>query len=148
MSFALRASGLERPNAEQARLLPPLLASLKSRRWIDSEALLAIEMPWNGRRVDLAVLSRSGVASAFELKVGSFHRVLEQAMYNRLAFDKSWVVVSERPLPKNLEQAIENGVGVAYVSSGLKILTPAARQDPNDLIRRRLLAAFEKVRAQ
>jgi len=108
-------------------------------------AIVATELAWNGRRVDLATLSRSGVASAYELKIGSFHRVLEQAMYNRLAFDKSWVVVSGMPLSKNLEQAVENGIGVLYLSDRLRVLSAAATQAVSRTVRQRLRSKFAEA---
>ena len=131
-------------NAEQERLLAPLLDVLRSRRWIDSRSTVRTELAWNGRHVDLATLTTSGVTSAYEMKLGSFHRVLEQAMYNRLSFDRSWAVVDGRPLDRNLDQARENGIGVILLRDRMVVLASPVRQSRSAPVRARLRKAFEK----
>ena len=69
--------------AGESRMLAPLIQWLEARRWVREDSVVALEMPLSGRRVDLVVLTRSGALSAFELKLGGFSRVLEQAVYNR-----------------------------------------------------------------
>ena len=132
-------------NAEEQLLLAPLVQFLKQRRWINERSLLRTEFSWNGRRADLVTMTQTARLSAFELKIGSFHRVLEQAMYNRLAFDRSWAVVSSRPLERNLEQAAENGIGVLLLLSGhMQVLLQATVQPVNRIARSRLLVDLKK----
>lgn len=131
-------------NAEEALLLLPLLEILRRRRWIGPDSFVRTELPWNGRRVDLATMGKSGVTGAYELKLGSFQRVLEQAMYNRLSFDRSWVVISEMPLPRNLAQAREHGVGVILSKDSMRLLLPARLQRNSAVIRVRLKLAIGK----
>jgi voltage-gated potassium channel Kch len=73
------------------------------------------ELPLHGRRVDIAVLTGSGRTAAFELKIGRFGRVLEQAVYNRASFNWSYVVVDTMPRDENLELASAYGVGVIVI---------------------------------
>lgn len=136
---------LASPNREQEQLLFPLVDLLSRRRMINGSTKLVLELSWNGRRVDLAALGTSGRSSAYELKVGSFNRVLEQAMYNRLAFDRSWIVVAENPLPSSMEHALENGIGVISIGSHARVLAPATLQTVSPPVRTRLRNAFEKV---
>ncbi len=125
-------------NAEQALLLPPLLELLGRRRWISHNTRVRTEFAWNGRRVDLATITSTGRTAAYELKIGAFGRVLEQAMYNRLSFERSWVVVSSTPRPANLAQAAEHGVGVIALRPRAEILIPAASQLILPVVRARL----------
>jgi hypothetical protein len=77
----------------ESRMMPHLVDWLRLKRWLRPDSVVVREFPINGRRVDLVTMTRSGVLSAFELKLGGFARVLEQAAYNRQNFDKSWIVV-------------------------------------------------------
>ena len=131
-------------NREELELLPQLLELLKKNRWLRSDSLVQTEFSWNGRRVDLAVLSRSGIASAFELKLGSFNRCLEQAMYNRLSFDRSWIVVPDVPLASNLDLAREHGIGVILVSDQARVLAAPLLQRNPATIRAKLRRALLK----
>lgn len=110
-------------------MLPRLVLWLRRLRWIDERAILVQELPVNGRRVDLAVLSASGRLSAFELKLKGSARVLEQASYNRLSFDRSWAVVGAVPLPANVEVARAHGIGLLVISGDrppLVVVRPSA----------------------
>lgn len=96
-------------------MMPILVDFLRRRRWVRDDTLLARELPINGRRVDLGVLTRSGTSSAFELKIGGFGRVLEQAHYNRLSFHRSWIVIPNLPRPENVDEARKFGIGIIVV---------------------------------
>lgn len=134
-------------NLEERVLLNPLLDMLRNRGWIRSTTILRTEVPWNGRRVDLATLTRSGTASAFELKLSSFQRVLEQSMYNRLAFDRSWIVVPAMPLGRNLEAAADHGIGVIVFGSEMKVIQPAKFQlRANPMVRVRLVRVLRDAK--
>lgn len=96
-------------------LLQPLLAYLRRRRRVRHDTLIVEELPWYGRRVDIAMLSRSRRTSAFELKLRNNGRAIEQASYNRLSFDRSYVVTATRPTDHNLKQARQSGVGMLVI---------------------------------
>src|SRR5437868_6969727 len=86
----------------EGRLLEPLMEWLFRTRRINAKSRIAVELPWLGRRVDLATLTTTGRTAAYELKLGSLGRALEQAAYNRLSFDRSFVVTAGKPRPANL----------------------------------------------
>ena len=130
----------------ESQMMPALVSLLRRRKWVRADTLLAREFPINGRRVDLAVLTRSRIVSAFELKMGGFSRVLEQAVYNRLTFDKSWVVVSGEPRSSNLSEAERFGVGVIVVSGGQpRVILRPGRPIFDPRARLRVLARFAEI---
>lgn len=96
----------------ESQMLPGVVNWMKEMRVLSSKSLIIRELPVNGRRVDLAVMTRSGKFASFELKIGGFARVLEQASYNQLSFDESWVIVRSLPRDENLASAREFGIGV------------------------------------
>lgn len=102
----------------EASLLDPLVAWLRRTRRINTGTQIAFELSWFGRRVDLATLTRSRRTSAYELKLNRFGRALEQAAYNRLAFDRSYIVTSSVPRPPNVALAAEHGVGIIVIHRG------------------------------
>lgn len=107
----------------EGRMLYPLLDFLRQRRWLRDDTVVLKEFPVNGRRVDVSLLTRSGTSSAFELKLGSFARVLEQASYNARLFDRSWVVVGANPKPVNVLEAERFGIGILVHSmDGFRIV--------------------------
>lgn len=115
---ALVARHLPDPFAFQdgeAALLPALMRWLVTTGRLGVQTRVAYEVPWLGRRVDLALLTGGGVASAFELKIGSLQRVLEQAAYNRSSFHRSWVVTGNRPKTEGLRWVTELGLGLVVV---------------------------------
>lgn len=100
----------------ESRMMPPLVQWLRRKRWLRPDSVVMRELPVNGRRVDLVTLTKSGIMSAYELKLGDFGRVLEQAAYNRQTFDKSWIVIGSKPRQANLDQAERFGLGVIVVN--------------------------------
>lgn len=128
----------------ESRMMPPLVDWLRSRRWIRPDSIVMRELPVNGRRVDLVTMTKSGVMSAFELKLAGFGRVLEQAVYNRQTFDKSWVVIGNRPRPSNLDEAERFGVGIIVVSGPIPAVLlrpgpPVCEVQSRQRARRRLM---------
>ena len=135
-------------NLEEEVLLPPLLSLLRRYRWIGPKTKMRSEFPWNGRRVDFAYLSPTGITSAFEMKLSSFQRVLEQAIYNRLSFDRSWIVVANIPRAENLDLAREYGIGVMVMQDQMRILAmPTNQPRLNRTIRARLLSKLKNERS-
>ena len=53
----------------EADMLGPLLCWLRRSGRLRDGSAVATELPWCGRRVDLATVSKSGVATAYELKI-------------------------------------------------------------------------------
>src|SRR4051794_35326726 len=113
-------------------MLPGLLSMLRSSGRVRTDTEIVMELPWNGRRIDLATLTRCGRTSAYELKLGNFPRVLEQAIYNRLSFDRSWIVVDTAPTRKNLDFAISQGIGVIVVKDVAQVIlrSPTLKPEP------------------
>lgn len=129
------------------RLLLPLLRWLVDSRRINARTRVALELPWYGRRVDVATLTSTRRTAAYELKLGSLSRAFEQAAYNRLAFDRSYVVTASMPRPQNLELAKEHGIGIILVRDreacaliGSPALPPAPAMRP------RLLSKFNALK--
>jgi hypothetical protein len=102
------------------------------------------ELNWYGRRVDLATLTRSATACAFELKLRDNGRALEQAALNALSFDRSYVVTATPPTAKLLRRAEAVGVGVIHIGEGpaVAILLEATPSIRDPLLRPRLLKSF------
>ena len=111
-------------------LLPWLVRWLLLTGRLRSRTSLAYEVPWLGRRVDVALLTSRGVTTAFELKIGSLQRALEQAAYNRSTFHRSWVVTGNRPKPEGVQWAVELGVGLLVIQDGAisRVTTPELRR--------------------
>jgi hypothetical protein len=59
--------------------------------------------------------ARGGSITSYEFKLGSFGRVLEQAIYNRLSFDRSYVVVAAMPRRQNVQLSDRYNVGIILV---------------------------------
>lgn len=125
----------------ESDLLEPLLAWLERRRQLTPTAIVTTELAWSGRRIDLAILTPSDTALAFELKLRHNTRAIEQAALNARAFDRSYVVTMTRPSASNVQLASALGVGIILVSSDLRrislVVRPTAPR-PRATVRRRL----------
>lgn len=117
---------MTRPTAlgpwSESDLYEPLLQWLVARRQLNDESVLAIELPWHGRRVDVAIASKSGATSAFELKLRHNRRALEQSYLNTVTFDRSYLVTATTLGAENLGRAATMGVGVVVCSLRLRQL--------------------------
>lgn len=142
---ALLARHLPEPAADHGEqaLLPSLLRWLVATGRLRSQTRVAYEVPWLGRRIDVALVTGRGMTSAFELKIGRLQRVLEQAAYNRASFHRSWVVTGNRPKSEGLRWARELGVGLIVVQGEgvTPLLVPAVRR-PHSAALARLRAAI------
>jgi hypothetical protein len=137
-------------NREEAELLGPLVEYLVRSSRIRPSTTVKMEFPWNGRRVDLATLSGTLLTSAYELKLSAIGRAIEQASYNRLAFDRSWVVTAGRPGATSLSEADALGIGVLSLVDGkiVKVLPSKRQERANPIIRARLLNSLRAGAAQ
>jgi hypothetical protein len=124
-------------------MLPALMRWLVATGRLRSRTSVAHEVPWLGRRIDLALLTSQGMTTAFELKLGRLQRVLEQAAYNRASFHRSWVVTGNRPQAQGLLWAQELGVGLVVVQHDevTQLITPAP-PSPNPVASKRLRMAI------
>jgi hypothetical protein len=124
-------------------LAAPLLRWLRSKQRLRMDTEVFMEFPWAGRRVDIVTLSRGLRSAAFELKLRASGRALEQALYNRGAFDRSYIVVDQVPGPRLLSQAEAHGVGVIHINEGVvRLLVESPLQRSSEPIRTRLLRSL------
>jgi hypothetical protein len=130
----------------EARLLRPLLRWLWESRRINEGTHLSLEFAWYGRRVDLATLTRTRRTTAYELKIGGVGRALEQASYNRLAFDRSYIVSDSFPRRENRDLAAEFGIGLIVVRGDVirKVLESPV-QGVSKSVRSRLLSELRSA---
>ena len=132
----------------EEQLKTPLLEWLKQRRRFNEGTVLLEEMPWFNRKIDLVTVSSTRRTTAYELKLNSFRRAVEQAAYNRMAFDRAYVVTASRPSEKNFALAVEAKVGVILVTPDRVtelVDSPLVRSQKE--IRRSLLTTIRECRA-
>lgn len=133
----------ERFTEGEAQMLPALMHWLVGTGRLRGRTIVAYEVPWVGRRVDLALLTARGKTTAFELKIGRLQRVMEQAAYNHTSFHRSWVVTGNHPRPDGLAWASELGIGLLVVQHGrVRALVPPADTSPHPDVTRRLRRAI------
>ena len=116
---------------------------IKKRR-IRGGTLIARELSWLGRRVDLATLTASGCLTAYEIKTRNNLRVIEQAARNAQSFQRSYIVTATPPSTQNRRLASALNVGVIAVADGevrQMSSAPKLRQPPQ--LSRRLKEALE-----
>lgn len=127
----------------EAALLPTLMRWLVATGRVRAQTHVAREVPWLGRRIDLALLTTRGVTSAFELKIGRLQRVIEQAAYNQSSFHRSWVVTGNHPKAPGLRWAEQLGVGLIVVQNNMVTpLVAPAIQAPHPAAVKRLRTAI------
>jgi hypothetical protein len=133
----------------EACLLPVLQQWLRSSCRVRRGSLSVPEFGWVGRRVDLATLTKSQVATAYELKLRDHRRALHQAARNALSFDRSFVVTNAPFTQASLGIASELGVGVVLISDDTVtvVLRSEARRHDLDL-RRKVRQAIRQQAAR
>ena len=125
----------------ERRLEAPLMRFLATSGRIRHDTLIVHEFPWNGRRIDIVTRTVTGITSAYELKIGNVGRAIEQATYNALTFDKSWIVVAREVTPRNLDICTRFGVGILVVDdSGVRIQLSARCSSGGNASSKRRLA--------
>jgi hypothetical protein len=135
------------PDAARTReaevLMDPLLRWLVTTRRLRNSGGVFLELPWAGRRVDLVTLGKRLRTSAYELKLSDTRRALEQAIYNRAVFDRSYIVVGQLPSAAALAQATACGVGVLLIRRNVvRLVVESPLERPHPAVRKRLLAAL------
>jgi hypothetical protein len=129
----------------EAQMLPHLRIWLERTGRLRQATQLVYELPWLGRRVDLALINSRGTTTAFELKIGNIHRALEQATYNRSSFDRSWVVTGNYPRHDAIKWAKQLGIGILLVKEGKALVVlPALQERPNQQAAKRLRGVIRK----
>lgn len=126
----------------EQQLLGPLLSFLRKRGRVRYDTIIAEEFPWHGRRVDLATLTASRRAIAFELKLRDNGGAIEQAISNRLSFDRSYVVTATRPGERHLGLARGSLVGIIVVNLDTLDVDPILKSPASTIppsVRRQLL---------
>jgi hypothetical protein len=124
-------------------LLEPLLNWLTRTNRTRATTVVVPEFRWFNRRVDLATLTSTGRTSAYELKLRHNPRAIEQAAYNRLAFDRSYVVTAQRPSTATITTAREAEVGIVLITNTtVRTLLQPLVGAPDLALRRRLVSAL------
>lgn len=100
----------------ERELYAPLCTYLGRRNWVGVGTVVAEELPLSGRRVDLAMVTRSGRLTSIEFKLRDTGRALWQATLNTHFFDRSLVVMGTGVSHALLARAAAAGVEVITVS--------------------------------
>lgn len=131
----------------EKQLQEPLLEWLRQNRRIGRGTEVFEEVPWFGRKVDLVTVTRSRRITAYELKLNSFRRAVEQAAYNRIAFDRAFVVTASFPTPSSLELAVEVGVGVIVIGAeGVTEISASPMERAAHQVRKKLITTIREIR--
>ena len=72
----------------ESDMIQPLLSWLWIRRRIRRDTIVVLELPWLGRRVDLATLTASGSITAYEFKVAKTTIAIETSDEERTRLSK------------------------------------------------------------
>ncbi|MEY2424371.1 MAG: hypothetical protein QOI95_4438 [Acidimicrobiaceae bacterium] len=124
-------------------LSPHLVNWLVSTKRVRVDSLVVRELPWFGRRIDLAVLTKSLRTAAYELKLSNHARAIEQAGFNRLAFDRSYVASPFMPSKRVLELAEQHALGFVLLNStSSKVLLESPLRPIDQTLRKRLLTSL------
>lgn len=130
----------------ESDLLQPLLEWLASRGWLGSRSVVVDELPWSGRRVDLVTVTSKNRTTAYELKLNGTRRAIQQASYNRLAFDRAYVVTAAMPTEESLCAAQEAGVGVILADgTGIRIILEAPTSQVESRRKRKLVRVIREA---
>lgn len=129
----------------EAYLEKPLLEWLERQRRVRSNTIIIREFSWFGRRIDLVTLTCSGRAIAYELKLNNNRRAIKQASYNKLVFDRSYVVTLSEPTMKNLIRAGTVGVGfIVFNYDSMREVQRSPTTQIRGALRKRLLRTIRE----
>jgi hypothetical protein len=128
----------------ESELLPRLLDWLHRRGRIRFDTVVVMEMPWFGRRIDVVTLTRSGRLTAYELKLHTNHRVIEQAAYNGISFDSSYIVTGRTPSRRSRDMALRAGLGIIVIErDNIQLLDCAVPKVQSHALRKKLVARIQ-----
>ena len=97
--------------------------------------VLASEVPFEGKRIDLVFVDRNGVTNSVEAKLKDWRGALRQATTNRLACDYSYVAIPRyRASRVDLEMFKRRGVGLIVVDGYAEVAIRARRSEFKDPI--------------
>lgn len=126
-------------------LYDPLISWITNRRWLRPDTMAVRELAWMGRRIDLALLTRSGRTIAFEFKNSDLGRAIEQAAYNKAAFDRSFAVTPHFPSGNNVDAATDLEVGIIVVrAQSVHLVRSSVPATIDKTLRQRLRSAFSQ----
>lgn len=129
----------------ESDMLLPLRQWLRRTRRIRRGSLIAEELSWQGRRVDLATLTLSGSSTAYELKVANNLRAIEQAAKNAHAFGRSYIVTATVPSPSTRRTAEQVGIGIlTFTGERIRTMVSAPLNKPPRCVSHRLRRAITK----
>lgn len=127
----------------------PLLEWLERRRRVRHDTIVRCEFPWFLRHIDLVTLTCSGAASAYELKLNNNRRAIHQAAYNKLVFDRSYVVTASEPTEEMLRYACDVGVGfIVFKENCVKMVQESPRGQVPGTLRKRLHTTIKSTRVE
>ena len=127
----------------------PLLEWLERRRRVRHDTIVQREFPWFQRRIDLVTLTCSGAASAYELKLNNNKRAIHQAAYNKLVFDRSYVVTVSEPTEEMLKYARDVDVGfIVFKEDCVKMVQESPRGQVPDTLRKRLHHTIKGIKVE
>ena len=125
-------------------ILALLVKWLIRRRRVRCGTLMAKELSWLGRRIDLATLTASGSLTAYEIKARNNLRVIEQAARNTQSFQRSYIVTATNPSIRNRCLASYLNVGIiAFTDGQVRQVSSAPLLHQPPQLSRRLRAAVE-----
>ena len=127
----------------ESDMLLPLRQWLQRTGRIRRGSLIVEELSWQGRRVDVATLTRSGSSTAYELKIANNLRAIEQAAKNAHAFGRSYIVTATIPSPRTRRTAEQVGIGVlAFTGEKIRTIVRAPLNKPPRSVSHRLRRAI------
>lgn len=120
----------------ESEMLEPFLSWLEATRRLRPGSIVATELSWLGKRIDVATLTSSGVLTSYELKIDHNLEAISQAAQNSHWFHRNYVVTATMPLGKNTELARAHGLGViCKTARGYKVIVPAQKlRHPSDVV--------------
>jgi hypothetical protein len=128
------------PYKSENELLEPLIDFLTKANRVYCDSHLCLELPWFGRRVDFATVTVSGRTTAYELKLRDNFKAIEQAAYNKLSFDRSYIVTATLPSEKATLFAKSCGVGIIVVTPDyVRIKLNSCKSPGERQVRRKLI---------
>jgi len=131
----------------EAEMLEPFRHWLRRTHRVGSETVEATELPWLGRRVDLATATGRGLTTAYEMKLRDNTCGIMQAAKNAHAFSRSYLVTATMPSASNLSLARDVGIGVIYLTpESVSVVMTAPIRTVHSDIRSRLLTGIKNAR--